>query len=311
MKQKLLGHVKIPLQRVHLELTNVCEFNCKFCPKEEMTRKYGYMDTDLAQKTISEISDKGLCDKITFHVMGEPTLHPGFFEILDHAKKEHVHVGLTTNGASLGSHIGKRLINYDLHQLDISIQTPDEKTFELRGAGSLGFDKYIKGILQFFSDYINKGYETIIKFRFMNTRFPNDELEKKRGPIRLISSSEHLRKCFCRWADRIYEILEVDTVKRKSAFRKINKLTILKWNVLEIYPNVFFETYVLNGWGHAFDKSNIRDAWGGCCFGQFSTPLRRKKLRMCGDRSSGDPCQKLSVKGTSTPSGRSGRWRVT
>jgi radical SAM protein with 4Fe4S-binding SPASM domain len=101
----------------------------------------------------------------------------------------------------------------------------------------------------------------------MNTRFPNQELEKNRGPIRLISSSEQLRKMFCHWADRIYEILEVDTEKRKSAFRKINKLTTLKWNVVEIYPNVFFETYVLIGWGNAFDTSKIRDAWGGYCFG--------------------------------------------
>jgi len=267
MEKKFLGHVQIPLQRVHLELTNVCEFNCRFCPKAEMTRNYGYMDTDLAKKAITEIGEKGVCEKITFHVMGEPTLHRNFFEILDHAEKERVHVGLATNGASLSRHIGKQLIDYDLYQIDVSIQTPDEKSFELREAGSLDFEDYINGILQFFSEYKNREYETIIKFRFMNTRFPKKGVEKKRGPIRLISSTEQLRKAFCHWADRIYEILEVDIEKRKSAFRKINKLVSFKWNVVEIYPNVIFETYVLNEWGNAFDPSKIRDAWGGHCFG--------------------------------------------
>ena len=267
MVKRSLGHVKIPLQRVHLELTNICEFNCRFCPKAEMTRNSGYMATELAKKTISEIGEKGVCEKITFHVMGEPTLHPNFFEILDHAKKKCVHVGLTTNGASLGKHIGKQLMDYNLYQLDVSIQTPDEKSFELRRAGSLDFKEYIGGILDFFSEYNNRQYGTIIKFRFMNTRFPDKGMQKKRGPVRLICSSEQLRNTFCHWADRIYDILGVDNVKRESAFRKINKLNSLKWNVVEIFPNVFFETYVLNGWGNAFDPKNIRDAWGGYCFG--------------------------------------------
>lgn len=267
MEKKFLGHVRIPLQRVHLELTNVCEFNCRFCPKAEMTRTYGYMDTELAKKTITEIGEKGVCEKITFHVMGEPTLHRNFFEILDHARNEQVNVGLTTNGASLGGHIGNRLIDYDLYQLDVSIQTPDEASFELRGAGSLGFEDYINGILRFFSEYKNHGYETIVKFRFMNTRFPKKEMEKKRGPVRLISSTEQLREMFCHWADRIYDIMGVDSEKRESAFRKINKLASYKWNVVEIYPHVFFETYVLNDWGNAFEPAEIRDAWGGYCFG--------------------------------------------
>ncbi|UCD88585.1 MAG: radical SAM protein [Desulfobacterales bacterium] len=267
MEKKFLGHVQIPLQRVHLELTNICEFNCRFCPKAEMTRKYGYMDTDLAKKAITEIGEKRVCEKVTFHVMGEPTLHRNFFEILDHAGKERVHLGLTTNGASLGGHVGKQLIDYDLYQLDVSIQTPDKASFKLRGAGPLGFEDYINGILQFFSEYKKRGYGTIIKFRFMNTRFPGKGIEKKRGPIRLISSTEQLREVFCRWANRIYEILGVDTEKRESAFRKINKLASFKWNVVEIYPNVIFETYVLNEWGNAFDPSKIRDAWGGYCFG--------------------------------------------
>ena len=36
--------VQFPLQRIHIELTNVCNFDCTFCPKQEMTRKYEYMD---------------------------------------------------------------------------------------------------------------------------------------------------------------------------------------------------------------------------------------------------------------------------
>ena len=63
--------------------------------------------------------------------MGEPTYHPDFFEILEHAQMEKVAVGLTTNGSTLGGKRGKGLLEYNLHQLDISLQTPNKKSFEL------------------------------------------------------------------------------------------------------------------------------------------------------------------------------------
>jgi MoaA/NifB/PqqE/SkfB family radical SAM enzyme len=225
------------------------------------------MDTDLAKRVISEIGDRNVCEKITFHVMGEPTLHPDFFEILDHAQNEGVNVGLTTNGSGLGGTVGHRLVDYNLYQLDISIQTPDKESFALRRAGALCFEKYIAGILDFFCAYSQNGNDTLVKFRFMNTRIKRKGLEGKKGPVRLISSTSDLRDIFRFWAGKIYDILEVDPDKRSAAFDKIGKLVSYKWNVVEIYPKVFFETYMLNEWGYAFDDAEIRNAWAGFCFG--------------------------------------------
>ena len=267
MKKQPFGHIRIPLQRIHIELTNVCDFNCRFCPKSQMTRPYGYMSAGLAKRLIAEIGDKRLCEKITFHVMGEPTLHPDFFEILDFARRQDIPVGLTTNGGGLGGGVGIRLLEHPLHQLDISIQTPDKKSFALRKAGRLTFDQYIDGILNFFQAYRKRHPDAIIKFRFMNPRFRKKGLERKKGPIRLISSTDELREMFRYWTARIYALLDVEDAKQRSAFRKIGKLVSYQWNVVEIYPRVFFETYVLNEWGHAFDDSEVREAWAGYCYG--------------------------------------------
>ncbi len=266
-QERRLGYIKIPLQRVHIELTNVCDFNCLFCPKAEMKRPYGYMDTDLAKRLISEIKEKGIAEKVTFHVMGEPTLHRDFFEILDHARTVGMNVGLTTNGGRLGGMVGRRLLDFDLHQLDISLQTPDERTFCLRKAGSLSFEKYLKGIFDFFGAYHKRHAGTIFKFRFLNTRFPNKSMEARLGPVRVISSTEELRDTFKYWAGRIYDMLDVDKEQREDSLKRIDKLVSYKWNVVEVWPNVFFETYVLSDWGHAFGDSGIREAWAGCCFG--------------------------------------------
>ncbi len=267
MSKNKVGHIEVPLQRVHIELTNVCDFNCIFCPKAEMKRPYGYMETDLAKRLISEIGEKGIAEKVTFHVMGEPTLHPDFFRILDHACKEGVKVGLTTNGSRLGGETGQRLLDYDLHQIDISLQTPDKRSFVLRKAGALSFERYLKGIFDFFGSYHKGHNNTIFKFRFLNTRFPKKSMEDRIGPIRVMSSTAELRDTFRYWAARIYDMLPVDNEKKRLALQRIDSLVAYKWNVVEVYPNVFFETYVLSDWGHAFGDDAIHDAWGGCCFG--------------------------------------------
>lgn len=267
MEKKYYGHVPIPLQRVHIELTNICDFDCTFCPKSEMKRTYGFMEKDLAKNLISEIGENEIAEKITFHVMGEPTLHKDFFEILDFAQKKGVKVGLTTNGAGLGGKVGKQLLHYDLYQIDISLQTPDARSFDLRKSGSIPFETYRQNILDFFEAYMSKSGSTIFKFRFLNTRFPKKNMEKRLGPIRVISSTWALRNTFKLWADRIYTILNVDSKDRKYAMEELGKLVSYKWNVVEIYPKVFFETYVLDDWGHAFEDELVHQAWAGYCFG--------------------------------------------
>ena len=264
---KKFGHIEIPLKRVHIELTNVCDFNCVFCPKSEMKRPYGYMETDLAKRIITEIKENGISEKITFHVMGEPTLHRDFFEILSHARDIGMKVGLTTNGGGLGGKTGKQLLDYDLHQIDISFRRlikgplPSERQESwiliLILMASLIFSPPISQNMQIQSS----------NSAFLNTRFPRKGLEKRKGPIKVISTTAELQDTFRYWAGRIYDILGLEHEKREKAMANIGKLSAYKWNVVEIYPNLFFETYVLEDWGHAFEDGSIKDAWAGYCFG--------------------------------------------
>ncbi|OGP57480.1 MAG: radical SAM protein [Deltaproteobacteria bacterium RBG_13_49_15] len=267
MRKRYFGHIPIPLQRVHVELTNVCEFDCLFCPKSQMKRPFGFMETDLAKETISLLGRHGICEKVTLHVMGEPTLHRDFFQILSHAETKHVNIGLTTNGRNLGTPVGKELLKHPLYQIDVSLQTPDEESFTLRRARAVNFNDYLSGILDFFFSYHQRHPETIFKFRFLNTRFQKKGMEKKTGPLKIISSTSELRRIFGFWADRLLEGLGADEPAKKGVARGIGKLVSYKWNVVEIHPNLFFETYVLDDWGHAFDERRVIDAWGGFCFG--------------------------------------------
>ncbi|MCE5241995.1 MAG: radical SAM protein [Desulfobacteraceae bacterium] len=260
------GHIRIPLKRIHLELTNVCNFNCVFCPKSVMTRPYGYMDQELAKRAISEIAENRLSEKITFHLMGEPTLHPHFFEILEHALHKGVNVGLTTNGSTLRGPVGAKLLEYGLHQVDVSLQTPDEESFALRKAGSLRFQSYFDSMMEFFGKYHRAHPDSVFKFRIMNTAMGGKSLEEKLGPIRVISSGKELRNVVRHYANLIHEHANAPATFRHAAEAAIRTIAPYKWNVIEVVPNVFLETYLLDGWGHAFE-GEVREAGVGYCFG--------------------------------------------
>jgi len=163
--------------------------------------------------------------------------------------------------------VGQGLLSYPLQQIDVSLQTPDPSSFILRKARSLSFESYLSGILNFFFAYKKKYPQTIFKFRFLNTRFLKKQMEKSTGPLKVISSSLELKRIFNQWADRIHEGLKTDPIQKAAVAEKIHSLVSYKWNVLEVHPRVFLETYVLEDWGHAFDSQPVRDAWAGYCFG--------------------------------------------
>lgn len=69
-----------------IEITNVCNAKCWFCPQPQSKRKKGYMDFSLFQKIMDEISKNYRGIKgIALFMDGEPSLHPHLVEFLKYA----------------------------------------------------------------------------------------------------------------------------------------------------------------------------------------------------------------------------------
>ena len=64
------------LDRLHIEVTNVCNFKCEFCPDAIMERKRGHMDLALLEKILDQVAVHRLARIITFHLMGRPGVAP-------------------------------------------------------------------------------------------------------------------------------------------------------------------------------------------------------------------------------------------
>ena len=103
------------MNSVYIEITNVCNLNCSFCPcgKVNLQEVTGinppreFMGSELFERSISEAAT--VAENVYFHVLGEPTLHPGFGLFLKKLEQARLKLNLTTNGTTI-NRVGKQIL---------------------------------------------------------------------------------------------------------------------------------------------------------------------------------------------------------
>ena len=107
------------LKRVYLEITNVCNLACSFCPGTKRTKHFLTVEefSFLAQRLV------GHTEYLYLHVMGEPLLHPGLAEILRTAANLGFKICLTTNGTLLQKTLPVLLDARQLHKISVSLHS--------------------------------------------------------------------------------------------------------------------------------------------------------------------------------------------
>lgn len=104
--------------RVYLEITNVCNLHCGFCPGTE--RQPRFLSPAEAETLMRKL--RGYTAYLYFHLMGEPLLHPELAALLSLAERHGYYVNLTSNGVLLPK-AGDVLLNApSLHRVNLSLQ---------------------------------------------------------------------------------------------------------------------------------------------------------------------------------------------
>jgi len=86
------------LRKAYLEITNVCNLRCVFCPGTRRTP--GFLAPEDFQTLAAKLRPH--TEYLYLHLMGEPLLHPQLEDILDRAGRLGFRVMITTNGVLLG-----------------------------------------------------------------------------------------------------------------------------------------------------------------------------------------------------------------
>ena len=86
---------------VHLELSPLCNYRCKFCfqQNEEHFRGMNFMSLDLFKTLIDQL--EGNVPYITFSNRGEPTMNPNFIKMMEYCRGKFLDIKLNTNGSLL------------------------------------------------------------------------------------------------------------------------------------------------------------------------------------------------------------------
>ena len=127
------------LKKVYIEITNVCNLSCNFCPKT--SRKLKFMDKESFEHIIKNI--KHYTDHVYFHLMGEPFLNKELEHFLEISKENQLKVNITTNG-TLIQEVKEILLSAEaLRQVNISLHS-----FEANEE-NIDFNEYINNIIKF------------------------------------------------------------------------------------------------------------------------------------------------------------------
>lgn len=104
--------------RIYIEITNICNLNCDFCPTTSRIKKS--MSEEDFEKIILKIKD--YTNHIYLHVKGEPLMHSNLDGILKIANKYNMNVNITTNARLLEDKLNI-INNNKIRQLNISLHS--------------------------------------------------------------------------------------------------------------------------------------------------------------------------------------------
>lgn len=197
-------------KRIYVEITNICNMNCKFCV--DTNRKKQSMSAENFSKIIDKI--KGYTDYVYLHVKGEPLLNIELEEMLNILEKNNLMAVITTNGTLLEKKKDILKNSNCIYQINISMHSIEQNDLEEKNK-----KEYIEKIIDVANEISDRN-KTYISYRFWNLRDIN-KIDKDRSILNQIA--------------RKYGIEKLENNINKKSFIKldnnkfINLDTIFEW----------------------------------------------------------------------------------
>lgn len=145
--------------RTYIEISNICNLQCTFCPEVDRDKKI--LPSDQFRSILKQVLPH--TEQVCLHLMGEPLAHPEFPQILKICEEEGAVVHLTTNGTFLSKYgfdtflksKAIRQINFSIHSYKDNFPGQDIRP-------------YLYDILQFSKEALTEAPHLYINFRLWN-----------------------------------------------------------------------------------------------------------------------------------------------
>jgi organic radical activating enzyme len=252
------------LDRLHIEVTNVCNFKCEFCPDAIMNRRRGHMDLTLLESILDELHAHPIARVVTFHLMGEPLIYPAIFPAIQMAVERGINLHLTTNGSTFALKPDQidSLVNSGIPKVTISLQTPDADTFMIRGAPpKLTPDRYFEGITDYVQAHLRSEQTTRVHLKFLDTT-PHPFLVPHKT-LSVINGHQAMQTELLQWADRIFSGLPKAPTPAWIR-QQVQRHRPGQWQMIALDPRLALETFPLDSWGNVETSQVFAAKWGYC-----------------------------------------------
>ncbi len=200
------------MNHVQIELTNRCNFQCKFCEiknhrvKDELPIEQVY---DILDQLTTARLPGGKIFMVSLNGVGEPLLYPHLTEAVAYAKARFPFVGFITNGYLLSPNLTDHLLACNIDYITVSINAVDAEVYKK------------------FQGYGLKDPEAVLDRVLSNVRYlmeQRDRLKKKtelRIPYIVTKDSKsHMKEFIQYWKDTKREALIQFT--RLMHFKKLD-----------------------------------------------------------------------------------------
>ena len=166
------------LNSIYIEITDACNLHCSFCPCGKQSqastgpsaKARDFMDSALFERCIRQAALHA--ENVYFHILGEPTLHPGFVHYLKALETTPLKLNLTTNGTTI-ARVGKHLLQSEaLRQVNFSTHAYGE----LEPAHA---EKHLQDVLDFCQMALATRPDLYINLRLWNAGDFPDTLRQK------------------------------------------------------------------------------------------------------------------------------------
>ena len=146
-KQRDLANLGIRPEFPHIlkmDVCNVCNYGCVFCPQSRQTGKIGCIEEDLCLRVIRESYDAG-ARELCLSMTGEPLMNRNLEQYIAYAKElGYRYVFINTNGYLLTPERSRALLESGLDSIKISINAWKDHYYLIHGME--GYERVLENL---------------------------------------------------------------------------------------------------------------------------------------------------------------------
>jgi hypothetical protein len=222
------------------------------------------MSLDIAKSILDQVGRSRIVNLVILHVMGEPTLHPHLLEVIEYAQNRKVDVCLTTNASRLQVDMLGKLCQAGIKQIIISLQTPDAKTFAMRGAKDLSFDEYAQHIKSLVRSFLTQPHAglTELSISFLSSPWRRLVIPLMEE-LSIIDTTPILRQHLGTWAKTILQGTPFEP-HLSATLGQIQRATVFQENHIFVTARLSLRTRMVGDWANHFQKQILKAQTGYC-----------------------------------------------